>query len=231
MDAGPDIMTDERPLSTAPPAEEADEMGGPERRCIVTRQTRPREEMVRFVVGPEGAVQADFDGNLPGRGMWVTAERRLIERAVSERLFERALKMAAKSHGKDAASAPSVPVDLVAQVERGLLRRLMGALGLARRAGQAAVGFDQVCEWVAAGRAAVVLSARDGAAGGRGKMRAAARELPLLSSLDSDELGRALGRERVVHVAIAGRAARLVMMEAARLQGLRGSEGTAAEDR
>ena len=44
-----------------------------ERRCLVTRESGPRGGLVRFAVGPDGAVVPDVDERLPGRGLWVGA--------------------------------------------------------------------------------------------------------------------------------------------------------------
>ena len=54
----------------------------PERRCIVTGDVQPKAGLIRFVVGPEGQVVPDLSGKLPGRGIWVTADRDLIAKAV-----------------------------------------------------------------------------------------------------------------------------------------------------
>ena len=48
--------------------------------------------MVRFVLGPECDVVPDVAGRLPGRGVWLTAERPMIEKAVEKRLFSRGFK-------------------------------------------------------------------------------------------------------------------------------------------
>ena len=46
-----------------------------ERMCIVTRETLPADEMIRFVAGPDGSVVPDLKRTLPGRGCSVKAER------------------------------------------------------------------------------------------------------------------------------------------------------------
>ena len=64
--------------------------GGPgaERLCAVTRAVKPVDELIRFVVGPDGVVP-DLKRKLPGRGLWVTAEpadaRRTRSRATCSR--------------------------------------------------------------------------------------------------------------------------------------------------
>ena len=46
-----------------------------ERLCAATRSVKPVDDMIRFVVGPDGVVP-DLKRKLPGRGVWVTASGR-----------------------------------------------------------------------------------------------------------------------------------------------------------
>src|SRR3954466_1268888 len=55
---------------------------GPLRRCVVTRESRPKAEMLRFVLDPGRNLVADLQGKLPGRGMWLSARADVLERAV-----------------------------------------------------------------------------------------------------------------------------------------------------
>ena len=63
-----------------------------ERLCIATRQVRPVGALIRFVIGPDGAVVPDLKRRLPGRGVWVTARREAVTEAVRRRLFGRGFK-------------------------------------------------------------------------------------------------------------------------------------------
>ena len=110
---------------------------GPLRRCIVTRERGERSRMIRFVVGPERQVVPDLAAKLPGRGIWLSARRDVLETARAKNAFARA------------ARAPvSVPASLTLMVEEGLARRVGELLGLARRAGQAVCGFQRAREWL-----------------------------------------------------------------------------------
>ena len=164
----------------------------PERTCILTRRTRPREELLRFVRAPDGTVVFDLKGELPGRGAWLSPSREVLEEAVKRNAFSRAFKAASKA-----------PADLPQQVERQLREAALSTLSMARRAGEAVAGFEKVREWLRSGQAAVLVEAADGAADGREKVmrlaRAVAPDVPLVETLDSAELGLAFGRERVIH--------------------------------
>lgn len=181
------------------------------RRCIASRQSLPRERLVRFVVDPAGEIVPDVSARLPGRGVWLTAERSAISLAVAKGLF-------AKATRRRVHAAPDLPD----QVESMLARRALDLIGLARRAGQLVAGFDQVADWLRNGKTAVLLGARDGAADGRRKLRAMARSLPVVEVFDRHELGLAIGRDEVVHVAMApGGLAKRLVAEVARLRGFR----------
>ncbi len=199
--------------SGAPPEPDraAPAPGARERRCLVSGETRAREELIRFVVGPgpEGTetIVPDLEGSLPGRGLWITARRDIVAAAVARRLFQKA------------ARAPiGVSADLAERVARLALGRFKNLLGLARRSGAVAAGFEQTRAWLAESRAGLVLAATDAAANACDKLAGLARDVKVLEILSAEDLGAALGRERVVQVAIArGRWAQRLTQEAARL--------------
>ena len=43
------------------------------RRCAVTRERLLKEEMIRFVIGPNDEATPDLAARLPGRGIWLKA--------------------------------------------------------------------------------------------------------------------------------------------------------------
>lgn len=204
------------PTAIIPEDADLPEATGPERRCIATGTVRPKTELIRFVVGPDGQVVPDLAERLPGRGLWVSAEREALLRAQAKGLFAKAARQSIRA-----------PDDLVDRIEALLHRSCIDLIGMARRAGQAVAGYEKVHAWLAEGRAAVLLAASDGAADGRAKLAAlaaAVRPVPALVEIFSaDTLGMAFARDRMVHAAIArgGLAERLVA-EAARLDGIRG---------
>jgi len=84
------------------------------------------------------------------------------------------------------------------------------------------MGYDKVRGELKAGRGALLVEAADGAADGRGKVRALAPNLPLVDVLTGDELGAAFGRDHAVHVILTrGRLAEALRVEAGRLAGFR----------
>ncbi len=188
------------------------------RRCIVSGECKAPQDMLRFVVGPDGTLVPDLAGKLPGRGLWLSPRRDMIDKARTRNLFARAAK-----------SAVHVPEDLAALVERLLDSRCLELISLAKRAGQLVAGHDKVKSWLAAGKAGLLIQAVDAAEDGRGKLRALGQAvrpgLPVLELFDAAQLGRTLGRPTSVHIAVApGGFAERIAAEAARLAGVRGAE-------
>jgi uncharacterized protein len=185
--------------------------GDTTRRCIVTGEIRPKAELIRFVVGPEGSIVPDVAGRLPGRGLWLTARRDIVVTAATKRIFARAAR-----------SQVVVDDGLADRIEQLLAARCCGILGLARRAGQALAGFVVVRTLVASGGAAVLVEAADGGSDSRAKLATLAPTLPVIDRLSCAELSAAFGREHVVHAALTpGRLAASLVVEAARLGGFR----------
>jgi uncharacterized protein len=186
-----------------------------QRRDLVTGDVMVEDRLIRFVPGPQGEVVPDLARKLPGRGLWVAADRASVETAARKGLFSRAAKAKLK-----------VDQDLADQVDQLLARRVLDGLGLAKRAGDLISGFEKVAAALAGGRVAWLVEATDGAPDGRRKILAAARKSPkspqMMGVYTAMELGLALGGENVIHTAfLAGRGADRWTFDVLRLSGFR----------
>lgn len=191
-----------------------------DRTCIVTRQAGDPEGLIRFVVGPDSSVVPDIKRKLPGRGCWVSANRRHVDEAARKNLFRRAFKA-------DVAVAP----DLGEMVDRILAQHALGAMGLARKAGLVALGAAKVEATVRSGEAAAVLHAREAQADGVRKITQARRatvhlggpDIPAYKLFSEAELGLALGGANVIHAAVlAGDAGKAALKRVVALDRYRG---------
>lgn len=186
-----------------------------ERRDIVSGEVMDEARLIRFVAGPEGIVVPDLARKLPGRGVWVAADRASVETAAKKNAFSRAAK-----------TKLGAPAGLADQVEALLTRRVLDGLGLARRAGVLICGFEKTAAAITSGRARWLVEAADGAEDGRRKLIALTRKSPqppeLFGLFGSEQLGLALGLENVIHTAfLAGRAAERWTVDVRRLSGFR----------
>ena len=186
----------------------------PERRCVVTGEVQPKAGLIRFVLSPDGIVTPDLAGKLPGRGIWVTATKDCLAKATTKGLFARGAKAAAQ-----------VPEGLADMVTAGMARRVVDLISLERKAGYAICGFEKVKGWLADGKAKVLLQASDGSDRGKGKLWTPEGGR-WFGCLTANELGQAFGRDSVVHAALAaGGLTKRVVEEAAKLNGLRQTDG------
>ena len=194
----------------------------PLRLCAVSRTPAGPDDLIRFVADPEGTIVPDLARRLPGRGVWVGATRKTVAAAIRQKVFSRGLRQAV-----------SVPDDLPDTIERLMLKRLAEAISLANKAGLLVAGFAKVDALVAQGRAAVLVHAADGAAGGAArldrKFKALAgperAERAVVNELTGAELDLAIGRSNVVHAAASeGGASLRILQEAARLRRYRSGE-------
>ncbi len=179
------------------------------RMCAVSREVRPIDELIRFVVSPSGEVVADLKRKLPGRGLWVSASRQAVAEAVRRNHFSKGFK-------RDVRAAPTLASD----TENLLVRGAIDALAMAAKAGQVISGFSKVegalaqrrAQGSSAGSIQALIHASDGAADGIRKLDAVARqnagindkspEIPVVTALTSEQLDLALGRSNVIHAAL-----------------------------
>jgi predicted RNA-binding protein YlxR (DUF448 family) len=192
------------------------------RRCVVTRALRPKDELIRFVLSPDGEVAPDLKEKLPGRGVWLTAAHDTVAEALKRNAFARTLKQEARA-----------PQGLDAQIDKLLSEAAISALSLANKTGEVVFGYAKVEEAIAKGRVVGLIHARETAEDGRRKLGAKLRgkkggtSLPAVRVFTVDELGLASGRTNVIHAAlIQGGAALKVLAAASRLERYR--KGSAA---
>lgn len=168
---------------------------GVERLCVATRAVRPVEDMLRLVAAPDGKVVPDIERKLPGRGVWITATRDAVERALRERAIQRAFRGDAE-----------VDAELPALIGRLLERSALEGLSLANKSGQVVTGAGKVEAALNAGDVALLIHASDARPDGARKLdalaRAAGERLPVLRAFRGEQLDLALGRPNVVHAAL-----------------------------
>jgi hypothetical protein len=198
---------------------------GTERLCAATGAVRPIDDMIRFVLSPEGAAVPDLKRRLPGRGIWITATRSALGNAIARKAFARSFKREVR-----------IAADLVEATERLLERAALDALAIAYKAGRVVAGFAKVEAALAGGSASSLLHAADAAPDGVRKLDAAlrksddGREVGVIRAFTSAQLSLAMGRPNVVHAALlGGPESRAFVTRTARLERFR--TGTVGSDR
>lgn len=182
----------------------------PERKCILSGEHGAREQLVRLAIAPDGTVLPDVHAKAPGRGAWLGVARGELETAMAKGRLKGALARAFKG------ASLSVPDDLPQRIEDGLRRALLDRLGLELRAGHLILGSDRIAEHARGGAVELLLHAADASADGSRKLDQAWRvgnetegsgQAGTTLPLDRAALSVAMGRDNVVHMALADPAA------------------------
>lgn len=207
---GSDISGRRPPRNRAAGAEEPT----PERKCVLTGRNGSRDELLRLAIspaGPDGVCQVlpDALARAPGRGAWIGVTRAELDEALAGGKLKGALARAFKGAKLD------IPENLGALVQDALTRALLQRLGLEMRSGRLILGSDRIAQQARSGAVAWLGHAADASEDGCKKLDQAFRvgmdaegsglvgeRLPL----DRAALSVALGRDNVVHLALADRA-------------------------
>jgi hypothetical protein len=222
------------PLAALDIAEARGSGDGPERRCVLTGEHARRDELLRLAVSPDGEVLPDALARAPGRGAWIGVDKAALAEAQASGKLKAALARAFKT------GALSIPADLAELAEKALLRAFLDRLGLEMRAGRLILGSDRIANEARMGKVAALYHAADASEDGSRKLDQAFRvgsdaegtglagvRLPL----DRAALSVALGRDNVVHLALADRAsAERVAIPLRRLLHFLGGRRAAATD-
>lgn len=207
-----------------------------ERTCAVTREVLPVTDLLRFVMAPDKTVVVDVKGALPGRGVWVTAKKSVLQEAIKKRAFSRGFKEQVNAED-----------GLADHTDKLLEQAALGALSISRKAGNLIVGFSKVEAALKKESVLALVHATDASEDGVRKLAAVAASrfgkvdrLSVIRLFSSEQMSTHLGRENVIHaVLLAGEAGRNFVKHAQRLALFRevsvkadddGTKGAVAQD-
>ena len=185
--------------------EEAHLKQAAERRCILSREGKPRDGMIRLALSPDGDVLPDIRAKAPGRGAWIGVDAASLQDAMDKGRLQAALKHAFKG-------APvQIPDDLPERIHKALLRNFSDRLGLELRFGRLVMGTESIGKSARKGKVWMLLHASDASEDGRRKLDQAWRvgsdaegsgKRGKVLPLDREALSVAMGRDNVVHLAL-----------------------------
>ncbi|MXO66298.1 DUF448 domain-containing protein [Altericroceibacterium endophyticum] len=180
----------------------------PERRCVLTGDVAPRDRLVRLALSPDDVIWPDPLARAPGRGAWIGVSRAELTAAMEKGRLRAALARAFKQ------SSFSIPEDLPQRIEDALRHSFCQRLGLEMRAGRLILGSDRIADQARMGRVSALYHASDAGEDGTKKLDQAFRVgmdaegsglTGICLPLDRATLSVALGRDNVVHMALADR--------------------------
>ena len=185
MESAPTIQTQQSALPESAPAPQKRGAETSLRTCLATGEELSKDFLIRFVVGPDNSIVPDLSANLPGRGLWVKAEREAIETAARKNLFSKAAK-----------TSVTVDKSLTDHVEALLRKRCLDFMGLAKRAGATVLGQPQVEAALRSQQLGLLLVAQDAV------QSLENRGVAVNRLFTRTEMGAAFGYEQNVYVGL-----------------------------
>ena len=151
------------------------------------------EKLIRFCVAPDGLLVPDLAHKLPGRGIWVSADKDAVETACQKNLFT-----------KVARRKTVCPGNMDELIRKLFVKRLQSLLGVAKKAGLVTAGFEKVVEALRKGQVFCLVEATDAAEDGREKLRrlCSGANVSVVRILTADQAAEALGTGVCVHAAL-----------------------------
>ena len=64
----------------------------PLRTCVITKESLPKQELIRIVRTPEQIVKVDETGKLNGRGAYIKKDIAVLEKAKKSKILEKRLE-------------------------------------------------------------------------------------------------------------------------------------------
>lgn len=171
--------------------EEHDLQKTPLRRCLDSGAILPKEQMIRFVISPEGEVVPDLHQSLPGRGIWVTANRKNVTRAIQKKLFNRFFEGMIK-----------IAPDFIENIVFLLEEKLIHFLCLMRKQGKIIAGFEKLGSWIKKGQVAVMLKAQDAVGSDLEKLKRLDPNLQIISVFTREKINKIFGGTNFVYCGV-----------------------------
>jgi predicted RNA-binding protein YlxR (DUF448 family) len=170
-----------------------------ERQCAVTRLRLASDQLLRFALDPDGNAVPDMKAKLPGRGVWITCTREVLDKAISTHVFDRGFRQSVKTSS-----------DLVDRVTGLLERDTQQRLSMANKAGLVVSGFDKVSKVLKSDEIEYLVHASDASPDGCRKLDGQLKVIEnrtktavlILRGLNAEQLSLALGRPNVIHAAL-----------------------------
>ena len=188
---------------------------GPQRSCVACRQTSKQDQLVKYVVAPDGRLVVDYRQRLPGRGAYTCADLSCLKAAVERNQFQRSFRGRCQQVDYDS---------LAAEFSQAVEQKIINLLGMGRKSGQVVSGSNAI---IAALRSntdlSLVIITKDisTAIAEKIKVLSERHQVNCSQLFSKDLLGQILGKgERSVVAVQAGALAEAILIELQRYKQL-----------
>lgn len=108
---------------------------GPQRTCVACRQAKSQDQLVRYVVAPDGALTVDYRHRLPGRGAYTCISLDCLRTATEKKQFQRSFRGRCEQVDFEA---------LAEQLKSAIEQKIVNLLGIGRKSGQVTSGTNAI---------------------------------------------------------------------------------------
>jgi len=156
-----------------------------EKRNILTKENMDKSKMIRFVCGPNYEIYPDLAEKLPGRGMWIEANKKALQEVINKKIFNKSCHLDCK-----------IPENFIEEVFSLLKKRVLNSLSFSKKSGDLSLGFDKVKE---NSNPSIIIIASDSGHDGKEKILHTISEKTLvIDYFTGHELQLAFGTDTVV---------------------------------
>ncbi len=163
---------------------------GAQRTCIACRATLDKNELIRYVVAPDGQLLVDYRHKLPGRGAYTCLNPACLKKAVDKNGFMRSFR----GHCLKADYS-----SLEWQLTNAIMNRFESLLGMARKSGIISSGSNMVIDQLRKPQCefGLIVIAQDISPEIGKKVESAAirLQIPHMRVFNKDKIGQILGKE------------------------------------
>ena len=161
-----------------------------ERKCILNGKVKPLNELLRFVE-LNNELLPDFNKKLPAKGMYVTANKLSLTKALEKKLFHKVSRHNLR-----------IAEDFMENVEKLLKQKALDSLNIARKSSALLTGFEKIKEAIKKDKVSFIIEATDAGHDGQEKMALLAKTIEIFNLFSIDELDKTLNKENTVYVAV-----------------------------
>ena len=154
--------------------------------CHITKKLYPNELMIRFVLSSSNVLTLDLYNEFEGDEFYVLASKKELEKVC--RHFSKKYEIVFQ------------PADLVPRIDSILLKRIVGLISLARKAGKVIIGYEKLQRCLSVNKIVLLLQAKDGSEIRKRDLMLPKPQKARIDCLNKGELGASFGKNAITAV-------------------------------
>ena len=161
------------------------------RNCFVTKIEFKQKKLLRFVIGPNNDIIFDDSGKLSGHSFWLTPSKKIINKAIKQKLFE-----------KEVNHHIQIRTDLFNHVKQTIKKRCLDYISLANKAGLVNIGLQKLKIKKISKNIRLLVLSTPYSKSTKSALNKIYENIEIIELFDSKELGQSLGKDSITTLGI-----------------------------